>query len=287
MPSLRSSFVLVCTFTFFANNSAEECGRPEIQPQLAVSDRIVGGQEAVPGSWPWVASVNLNVPYLKHSCSGVLISDRHVLSAAHCFTTWRADELRVHFGSHTINVKDPGEQSIVAEEICNHRGYKSGDENDIALIKLKNKVNITRTVSPVCLPQAMEELPDNHDLYAVGWGHTSLAGGRKSVHFKQALTKSMANERCIDYFGKPANPEILCSGLSSGHSARGDSGGPVLGKKGDTWYAYGIVFDGPKMDDFEDVPMLNTKVSHYVDSFIYPYLKAASKAEKRRICDLA
>ena len=44
--------------------------------------RIVGGYEAVPGSWPWQA-------YLKwqggFTCGGTLISDQWVLSAGHCF----------------------------------------------------------------------------------------------------------------------------------------------------------------------------------------------------------
>ena len=39
--------------------------------------RIFGGEEAVPHEFPWVV-------YLNMGCGGALISDKHVLTAAHC-----------------------------------------------------------------------------------------------------------------------------------------------------------------------------------------------------------
>ncbi|KAG0418955.1 hypothetical protein HPB47_004470 [Ixodes persulcatus] len=52
-----------------------------IQPVLDPEDRIVGGATAVPGSWPWQAQLH---NWLGGFCGGALISDRHVLTAAHC-----------------------------------------------------------------------------------------------------------------------------------------------------------------------------------------------------------
>lgn len=44
--------------------------------------RIVGGQPADKGEWPWMAAL------LRDSddqyCGGVLVTDQHILSAAHC-----------------------------------------------------------------------------------------------------------------------------------------------------------------------------------------------------------
>lgn len=44
--------------------------------------RIAGGQPADPKEWPWMAAL-LRQGAIQY-CGGVLITDRHVLTAAHC-----------------------------------------------------------------------------------------------------------------------------------------------------------------------------------------------------------
>ena len=62
-----------------------ECGkRPESPGSVQV--RVWGGQEARPNEFPWAALVIIrntsSQPYL--SCGGSLLTDRHLLTAAHC-----------------------------------------------------------------------------------------------------------------------------------------------------------------------------------------------------------
>lgn len=44
--------------------------------------RIVGGKPADPLEWPWIAALLRNGA--TQFCGGVLITNRHVLTAAHC-----------------------------------------------------------------------------------------------------------------------------------------------------------------------------------------------------------
>jgi len=44
-------------------------------------ERIVGGKNADPGEWPWIAAL-FNAE--RQFCGGSLIDDKHVLTAAHC-----------------------------------------------------------------------------------------------------------------------------------------------------------------------------------------------------------
>lgn len=63
------------------------CGQP-------VTSRIVGGQAAVEGTWPWQASI---FQANKLICGGSLINSNWVVSAAHCFPLW-VDNRHYHTG---------------------------------------------------------------------------------------------------------------------------------------------------------------------------------------------
>ena len=58
--------------------------------------KIVGGSEAGIGAQPWQVAILYNYPQLfRQGCGGTLISDKYVVTAAHCTYHWYKEELFV------------------------------------------------------------------------------------------------------------------------------------------------------------------------------------------------
>ncbi len=64
----------------FTSREHWKCG--EIVDERFIQKRVTHGDYATDTEWPWMVSVQYDG---EHRCGGTLISERWVLSAAHCF----------------------------------------------------------------------------------------------------------------------------------------------------------------------------------------------------------
>ncbi|XP_055931196.1 chymotrypsinogen B-like [Argiope bruennichi] len=223
----------------------KDCGMPAIKPRVNFEspDRIVGGEEAVPHSWPW--QVSLQLFYIEpnsHSCGGALINSQWVLTAAHCFK-YVADPYyyRIHMGMHHKFKKDKGEQIRYAVKIIGYPNLEMdrlqnrvGIYDDIALIKLNAPVQFSDTVKTACLPNSGWELKPGEKCYTTGWGETRGSGF--SHVLKQAMQRVLSQDDC------PFDPEHqICVDHPGNFNSpcHGDSGGPLVCNFGGKWYLMG------------------------------------------------
>ncbi len=156
---------------------------------LNKNNRIVGGVEAQPNSWPWAVVIyqitysnDFSAPKTKFICGGTIISEKYILTAAHCII--RQTEVlgpknfKIQIGAHDL--KKSGFFADVSEIKVHEKYTITQHINDIALIKLSEPLDFEQmqNVRPVCLPTLEME---KYNLvgtmsYLVGWGTTSQGG---------------------------------------------------------------------------------------------------------------
>uniref|UniRef100_A0AAV2KNY6 trypsin n=1 Tax=Knipowitschia caucasica TaxID=637954 RepID=A0AAV2KNY6_KNICA len=131
--------------------------------QAALSPRIVGGQEASPGSWPWMVAMYVNFEF---RCGGALINDQWVLTAAHCIfpyfyppsvpEAFRENfTIQVFLGRHNFSDPNPNQKQREVAQMILHPQYNNDDvSHDMALLKLHQPVSFRYQHSLSTGPQA-------------------------------------------------------------------------------------------------------------------------------------
>ncbi|GBM56326.1 Proclotting enzyme, partial [Araneus ventricosus] len=93
-------------------------------------------------------------------CGGALVTDRHVITAAHCVVTGRGsttmspNQLSVRLGAHDLRQSnEPDSVDIPVEAVRRHEQFNPRTyKNDIAVLRLRRPVQFSDHISPVCLP---------------------------------------------------------------------------------------------------------------------------------------
>jgi len=225
--------------TTAASVVSNTCGRQSIYPS---AQRIVGGAEAIPNSWPWIVSIQTS----DHFCGGTLIDTRHVLTAAHCLTSAYANQLRVVAGLHQRSNLNTGRTQIIGvSRIFNHEQYDSiRQTNDIAILRLSQPVQLNAYVSLICLPG-----PDPQEYASVtvaGWG-TTRKGTSLPNALQQVTVQVLNSEAAVAYSAYFNVQRQIAAGIpriGGKDSCQGDSGGPLMYKSNDQWYLTGVVSFG-------------------------------------------
>uniref|UniRef100_A0A8C4RZ30 MBL associated serine protease 1 n=1 Tax=Erpetoichthys calabaricus TaxID=27687 RepID=A0A8C4RZ30_ERPCA len=256
------------------------CGQPARQlPGLL--KRIVGGRTAEPGFFPWQALIMVEdvsrVPEGKWFGSGALLSDSWVLTAAHVLRSPRRDNtvipvseehVTIYLGLHDVRNKTDAINRTAEKIVLHERFDPKNYNNDIALVKLKNKVKMSQFIMPVCLPTTdqSEAEPQPHALGLVaGWGLSNPNYVKLPV-VMHTECKTSYESRSGSY---NITNNMFCAGYYEGgkDTCLGDSGGAFVMEDPQTkrWVAQGLVsWGGPEECGSQRVYGVYTKVSNYI-----------------------
>lgn len=120
---------------------------------------IVGGKQAEPGQWPFLAAI-LFKPTNQFFCGGNLITDKHVLTAAHCVhekhqTKLSATDIKVLLGHRSLkSLTEQHSKSFEVENIFIHNSWNPADvkyDADLAVLTLSKNVEFSPFIQPVCV----------------------------------------------------------------------------------------------------------------------------------------
>jgi secreted trypsin-like serine protease len=212
--------------------------------------------ESASSDYPWVASIWHSGPkddYYYPICSGSLITQDAVLTAAHCLT--RKGTYLVQMASDTLT----GESEDTFYEIAaiwKHPMYDNETLiNDVGLLKLKTFQNEVRPMA-VASKADLTAVRNTKKFEMFGWGNDQHGNYAKYLGYTKLknLTKVASDLFDVDDFN-PIN-EIAAGrfierlGVYAG-SGDGDSGGPLVASINGVNKIIGITSWGQQDDNFK------------------------------------
>uniref|UniRef100_A0A182MC29 Peptidase S1 domain-containing protein n=1 Tax=Anopheles culicifacies TaxID=139723 RepID=A0A182MC29_9DIPT len=197
--------------------------------QAAPGARVVNGETAALGQFPYQVRLTLNVGNGQRAlCGGTLLNEEWVLTAGHCVQL--AKSVEVHLGAVDFDDQtNDGRLVLESTEFFKHEKYNPlFVANDVALVKLPEKVEFSERVQPVRLPTGNSDYA-GEAVVVSGWGLTQT-GGQVSQELQYATLQVITNAECQKTFSPlVVRKSTLCArGDEKESPCNGDSGGPLV-----------------------------------------------------------
>jgi secreted trypsin-like serine protease len=208
--------------------SLPECGIENI------NRRIINGKEVIKNRYPWFVALN--------GCGASLISDRHIMTSAHCVPESTQRYNRAVLGVHHSSDRWKN-RPLEVEKFILHEGYNDSIfYNDIAIIKLKEPVKFENGLNPVCLP----DFDETDNMFAYGLGIQNQDGKQVDAKVMHEVDLDrITKEHCKVFWKNFPNVNLDYTICSLNHNrgtaiCMGDSGSPVSTRKGGHVYQVGL-----------------------------------------------
>ncbi|XP_044266759.1 brachyurin-like [Tribolium madens] len=188
--------------------------------------RIIGGNTANAGQFPFMAAINVQTGTSTFFCGGALISNEWILTSAHC--VYNAITLTIRLGSIKLTGSDPNRVTLATSHVVPHPDFDpTTSKNDIGLIKLRLPVELTDYIQPIALPSG--KLANSANPTALGWGQTTDEDSELAPELQYVGLAVISNEECKLTFGSQITEEMVCvDGNYNQGTCLGDTGSPLV-----------------------------------------------------------
>ncbi|XP_019765267.2 trypsin-1 [Dendroctonus ponderosae] len=221
--------------------------------------------------WPWLAAFYHPEDYEQRSeqqfCGGAVITDNHILSAAHCFQGESPQNIKVRLGEYDFSKSNETRfRDYDVAEIINHENFDySTYENDIAIVRLAEPTSFNSYIWPICLPPTGVNFEDETVVVA-GWGYKKYGVASFSEMLLQVSIPVWNQQKCVDSFLQRITEYNICAAAYEGgkDSCQGDSGGPLMYQlPNGRWVTIGVVSWGLECGNVGS-PGIYTRVNRYL-----------------------
>ncbi|XP_011502277.1 PREDICTED: chymotrypsin-2-like, partial [Ceratosolen solmsi marchali] len=227
--------------------------------------RIIGGSDADIREFPFFVSLR----YIETNtifCGGAIISDRHILTAAHCLHPHYDNFESIRIYTVVTSAQSTDGLYYTIEKVIYHPGFSPVmnsifmNDNDVCVIKIKENIIFSTYQNKIDLP--IVNIEDDFYGVLIGWGSVTYGTDNVPESLQKIIVRVINNHKCSM---RPSIPFLLHFGQLCGFTTRGmgsyngDSGGPLIHNS----KVIGIVsFSIPFTQGYPDI---FTKVHYYLN----------------------
>lgn len=257
------------------------------EPQEPRQPRVVGGQAADIGEWPWQVAlispskVTTGPNYSKAQfCGGALIAERWVLTAAHCLVVngqiIPAQSVNIVAGLNNLQTPEATHQQVAVQAVYVYPNYQDSQAliNDIALLYLAESIQAGNNKAFIALPEQGNQTLVNPGSFVTvtGWGSTVGYEPDETKppiyppNLQEVSVPVISNASCNQAYDGTITGSMLCASPQQGgrDACQGDSGGPLAAANGNQWQQVGVVSFGYGCASTK-YPGVYARVSEFVD----------------------
>ncbi|XP_059484817.1 brachyurin-like [Neocloeon triangulifer] len=239
----------------------------QLAQSVSIGSRVVGGQEATPGAYPWqIYAEGFANGQVVYGCGGTLISDRHVLTAAQCFEG--AQIVRVYLGAHNVSAtNEPNRVIMETTDFTIHPEFSTNYyDNDIAVITLPRQVTINTYIDVANLPTGGDVGSDFLGAEGVfaGWGSSDGINSLTSI-LRFSRNTVVSKVECEAHYGVNwmSAAKLCVETANQAGPCYGDAGSALIRESDKT--IIGIFSFLDKLGCLNGFAVGFTRVGQYVD----------------------
>ncbi|KAL4237201.1 Enteropeptidase [Mactra antiquata] len=231
--------------------------------------RIVGGNIAMKGSWPWSVAVRIGNNVV---CGGSIISDRWVVTAGHCVHDLEDNPQVLSVIAGVNDIQDDTSEVRYISEVINHPQYNYIFHADIALLRLESPLIFNKDIQPICLPWDRRQFSPLDICFVTGYGVSNMTHYYTTItprYLRQVKTKIIDQQLCETMYSYKSiiTDSMLCAGYTSGgmDTCKGDSGGGLMCQNEDgRWLLAGVISWGDLCGS-RNRPGVYTNILSFID----------------------